>query len=172
MVAMDIAAHYLDDIRAQFRHQKKLAEDAIAQLSDADLFHALDDESNSVAIVMRHVGGNLRSRFTDFLTSDGEKPDRDRDSEFEVPGGTTRETIVAGWDAGFARLFTAIDALAVPDLSREVTIRGVPHTVVQALDRALTHLAYHAGQIVFLAKHLRGSQWRTLSLPRRKAAAR
>ncbi|HET7617664.1 MAG TPA: DUF1572 family protein [Vicinamibacterales bacterium] len=169
---MDIAAHYLDDIRIQFRKYKELAEKAIAQISDDDLLRAVDEESNSLAIIMRHVAGNLRSRFTDFLTSDGEKPDRDRDSEFEIPEGTTRETIMARWDLGFSRLLGAVDALTLEDLGRTVYIRGEAHTVVQALDRAVTHLAYHVGQIVFLAKHLRGSQWRTLSMPKRGTAAR
>jgi len=151
--------------------QKALADRAIAQVSDDELFRAIDEESNSIAVIMRHVGGNLRSRFTDFLTSDGEKPDRNRDGEFEVPSGTTRETVVSDWDSGFARLLGALRELTSSDLLRDVYIRGERHTVVQALDRSITHLAYHVGQIVFLAKHLRASNWRTLSIPRGQSNA-
>jgi hypothetical protein len=156
----------LSDIRVQFGKLKEQAEAAVAQLSDEDLFASNGDESNSVAIVMRHVGGNLRSRFTDFLTTDGEKPDRHRDQEFEVPPGTSRETVIAGWDVGFARLQQALDALAPADLVREVYIRGQRHTVIEALNRSLTHTASHVGQIVAFAKQRRGAQWRTLSIPR------
>src|SRR4051812_40881480 len=163
---MDTGALYLEDVTTQFRKLKELAEGAIAQLSDDELFASTDVESNSIAIVMRHVGGNLRSRFTDFLTSDGEKPDRKRDQEFELPDGTSRETVVAGWDLGFSRLDAALRQLTPDDLMRTVYIRGERHTVIQALNRALAHLAYHAGQIVAFAKQQRGAQWRTLSIPR------
>jgi hypothetical protein len=163
---MDARAEYLTDLVEQIDRHKKLAEGAIAQLSDEDLFRVIDPESNSVAIVMRHVGGNLRSRFTDFLTTDGEKPNRHRDAEFEVPSGTTRETIEADWENGFRTFRVAVAALTPGDLLRDVFIRGQRHTVVQALQRAITHLAYHVGQIVFLAKHLRSTNWRTLSIPR------
>jgi hypothetical protein len=163
---MDVGSHYLADVIAQFEKQKSLAERAIAQVTDEELFRTIDGESNSIAIIMRHIAGNLRSRFTDFLTTDGEKPDRHRDGEFELPAGTGRETIVADWETGFRRLLATLHGLRPEDLQRDVFIRGEPHSVVQALDRALTHLAYHVGQIVFLAKHLRASGWRTLSLPR------
>jgi uncharacterized damage-inducible protein DinB len=162
----DVARHYIDDVRIQFRKLQELAEGAVAQLSDEDLFASNGDESNSVAIVMRHVGGNLRSRFTDFLTTDGEKPDRHRDQEFEVPADTSRETVVAGWDVGFTRLQQALDALAPADLMRDVYIRGQRHTVIEALNRSFQHTAYHVGQIVAFAKQRRGAQWRTLSIPR------
>lgn len=163
---MDVAAHYLEDITAQVEKLKKLAEDAVSQLTDDELFRAIDQESNSIAVVMRHIAGNLKSRFTDFLTSDGEKPDRRRDMEFEMPGGTSRETVIADWDLGFSRLLGTLRELAPDTLLRDVSIGGQPHTVIQALDRALAHLAYHVGQIVFLSKHLRGASWRTLSIPR------
>ena len=163
---MHLGAHYLEDVIDQAGKLKALADRAIAQVGDLELFRNIDEESNSLVIVMRHVAGNLRSRFTDFLTSDGEKPDRNRDGEFEVPPGATRETVVAEWDDGFARLLASLRALTPDDLMRDVFIRGERHTVVQALDRALAHLAYHVGQIVFLAKHLRASNWRTLSIPR------
>ena len=163
---MDPAAHYLTELVALIDRSKKLAEGAIAQLSDDELFRTIDAESNSVAIIMRHVAGNLRSRFTDFLTTDGEKPDRHRDTEFEVPGDLTRERLQAAWDAGFKAFSGAVAALGPDDLPREVSIRGERLSVVQALQRAIAHLSYHVGQIVFLAKHLRSDAWRTLSIPR------
>lgn len=163
---MDVAVHYLEDVIDQIRKYRKLADGAIAQVSDEQLFATMDEESNSIAIIMRHIAGNLKSRFTDFLTSDGEKADRHRDGEFEIPAGTSRETVIADWDLGFARLEGALTALTAADLSKEITIRGQRHTVVQALNRAFGHLAMHIGQIVLLAKHARGSQWRTLSIPR------
>jgi uncharacterized damage-inducible protein DinB len=163
---MDAAAHYLQDMTVQFRKLKDLADKAITQLPDEELFASTGDESNSIAIVMRHVAGNLRSRFTDFLTTDGEKPDRKRDGEFEMPPGTSRETLAADWEAGFARLETALAQLTPADLLREVAIRGERHTVVQALNRALAHLGYHVGQIVGFARQHRGANWRTLSIPR------
>jgi hypothetical protein len=163
---MDLGSHYLEDLISQIEKQKNLADRAIAQVTDEELFRTIDEESNSIAIVMRHVAGNLRSRFTDFLTSDGEKPDRHRDSEFEVPAGTTRATLVADWDNGFTRLLATVRELRSGDLLRDVFIRGERHSVVQALERAVMHLSYHIGQIVFLAKHLRSSAWRTLSIPK------
>ena len=162
----DAAAHYLSDIRVQFTKLKEMAEGAVAQLSDEDLFASNGEESNSIAIIMRHVGGNLRSRFTDFLTTDGEKPDRHRDEEFEIPADTSRETVVAGWDVGFARLQQALGALTPDDAMRDVYIRGQRHTVIEALNRSFQHTAYHIGQIVAFAKQRRGAQWRTLSIPR------
>lgn len=163
---MDLGAHCLEDLAVQFRKIRALAEGAVAQTSDEDLFRQVDAESNSIAIVMRHVAGNLKSRFTDFLTTDGEKPDRRRDGEFEIPAGTTRETVVADWDLGFSRLEGALAALTPSDLMRDVHIRGERMTVLVALHRSLAHTSMHAGQIVTLAKHLRGSNWRTLSIPR------
>ena len=163
---MDLGAHYLADVILQFEKLKALADQAVAQVSDDELTRVLDPESNSIAIVMRHVGGNLRSRFTDLLTTDGEKPTRHRDGEFELPGDTTRESVVNNWNSGFERALGSLRQLQPEDLSREVRIRGEGMTVVQALNRSMTHTASHVGQIVWLAKHLRSSSWKTLSIPR------
>jgi Protein of unknown function (DUF1572) len=159
---------YVNDVVAQFRKLKKLAEDAAAQVTDEDLLVALDAESNSIAVIMKHMAGNLRSRFTDFLTTDGEKPDRDRDGEFEIEGRPPRDAIMSDWESGWTRLFAALDALKPADLGRDVYIRGERHSVIQALDRQMTHHAYHVGQIVFMAKHLRSESWKTLSIPRKR----
>src|SRR5450631_3676270 len=169
MTEMDPASHYLEEVRRQFRGYKKLAEGALAQLTDQEMFLALDAESNSAAVIVKHMAGNMRSRFTDFLTSDGEKPDRHRDQEFEVDSGMTRAEVMAWWEAGWASLFAAVDALEPEDVMRTVTIRGEPHTVLQALNRQVAHYAYHAGQMVFLAKHLRSQEWKSLSVPRGKS---
>jgi hypothetical protein len=163
---MTPSAAYLEDVRAQFRKMKKLAEDAIAQARDEDLARRIDPESNSIALIMKHMAGNLRSRFTDFLTTDGEKPDRNRDGEFEETGEPARDRMVADWESGWQVLFGALEALSPEDLLRDVYIRGERHSVLQALDRQLTHHAYHVGQIVFLAKHFRSAEWRSLSIPR------
>ena len=165
---MDLAAAYLEDVRSQFQKMKKLAEGAIAQAQDDELVRRLDPEANSMALIMRHMAGNLRSRFTDFLTTDGEKPDRNRDGEFEESAQMTRRNILDDWESGWRVLFNALDTLTPGDLLRDVFIRGERHTVMQALDRQLTHHSYHVGQIVFLAKHLRSAEWRSLSIPRKK----
>jgi uncharacterized damage-inducible protein DinB len=162
----DIAAHYLEEARRQFRGHKRLAEGAIAQLKDEELFVSLDSESNSIAILVKHLSGNMRSRFTDFLTSDGEKPDRDRDQEFEMNSAMTRADVMRRWEEGWARVLATIDALKPEDVMRTVTVRGEPHTVLQAINRQIAHYAQHTGQIVFLAKHFRSSEWKTLSVPR------
>ncbi len=161
---MDLAA-YLDEARRALRGHKRLADAAIAQLSDEQLFFQPDPESNSVAILMKHVGGNLRSRFTDFLTTDGEKPDRHRDREFEQ-AGNTREQLTEIWENGWRVAFDTIASLQPADLERTVTIRSEPMTALQAVHRVVTHAVYHVGQIIFLAKHLRGAEWKTLSIPR------
>ena len=167
---MDAAApHFLDEIRRQLRGHKRMAEGAIAQLKDEELLVAIDPESNSIAILVKHISGNMRSRFTDFLASDGEKPDRHRDQEFELSGKTTRQDLLRWWEQGWACVFAALDSLKPDDLMRTVYIRREAHTVVQALNRALAHYAFHIGQIVFLAKHLRSSEWKTLSVPRGKS---
>jgi hypothetical protein len=165
---MSVARAYLDDVRVQFSKLKKLAEGALAQVGEDDLFVALDAESNSIAIVMKHMAGNLRSRFTDFLTSDGEKPDRNRDGEFEIADRPSRDAVLADWESGWAVLFATLDTLTEDDVLLEVTIRGEAMSVIQALNRQMTHHAYHVGQIVYVAKHLRAADWRTLSLPRRR----
>lgn len=165
----DLAAHYLEEIKRQFRGHKRMGEAAMAQLEDMDFFVTLDPESNSVAALVKHIAGNARSRFTDFLTSDGEKPDRFRDEEFEVSAKTTREEVLRWWEQAWSHVFSALDLLQPEDVQRTVTIRQEPHTVMQALNRALAHYAQHIGQIVFLAKHLRSSQWQTLSISRGKS---
>lgn len=167
----DIGAAWLADVRESFRKLQGTAERAAAQVNDDAFFTTLDAEANSVALLMKHMGGNLRSRFTDFLTSDGEKPDRDRDSEFEQQTGDTRTSIETHWRDGWTILHHTLDALTPGDLLRTVRIRGEAHTVIQALDRQLTHQAYHVGQIVLLAKHLAGAEWRTLTIPRGQSAA-
>ena len=165
----DPAQHYLDEVRRQFRGYKRLGEAAIAQTKDEELLLTLDEESNSIAILAKHLAGNMRSRFTDFLTTDGEKPDRNRDQEFEIKSETTRAEIMRWWEEGWARVFSAIDVLKPEDLMRTVTIRGEPHTVLQAINRQLAHYAAHTGQIIFLAKHFRSDNWKSLSIPRGKS---
>jgi len=165
----DVAAHYLDEARRQMRGHKRMGEGAMAQLRDDDFFLTLDPESNSVAILVKHLAGNMRSRFTDFLTSDGEKPDRFRDREFEVTEATTRADVMKWWDEGWTCVLGAIDALKPEDVMRSVTIRGEAHTVLQAINRQIAHYAAHIGQIVFLAKHLRSTNWKSLSIPRGKS---
>ena len=162
------AALYLEDVADQFRSYKRLADRALTQVRDEDLFVTLDPESNSLAMLIQHMAGNLISRWTDFLTTDGEKPDRDRDSEFEVTDGKTRADLLARWEEGWRRLFAALAGLTEGDLTRTVTIRAEPHSVIRAIDRQLMHQAYHTGQIVFLAKHLASGQWQNLSVPRGK----
>jgi hypothetical protein len=165
----EIAVHYLDEVRRQFRGYKRLAEGAIAQLTDEELFVALDPEANSIAVIMKHLAGNMRSRFTDFLITDGEKPDRHRDQEFEMSSGMTRAEVMRWWEEGWTRVFSAVETLKPEDAMRTVTIRGEPHTVLQALNRQVAHYAYHVGQIVFLAKHFRSGEWKSLSIPRGKS---
>jgi uncharacterized damage-inducible protein DinB len=165
-----LAKHYLEDAARRFHATKELADRAFAQLSDAELLRTPDDVSNSVAVIVKHMSGNMLSRWTDFLTSDGEKPGRSRDAEFDATG-ESRETMLARWEEGWACLFAALDALAPTDLMRTVTIRGEPHTVVEAVNRQLTHYAYHVGQIVFLARHWRGDAWQTLSIARGRSDA-
>ncbi|MFY9910617.1 MAG: DUF1572 family protein [Candidatus Sulfotelmatobacter sp.] len=165
----DIAAHYLDEARRQMRGHKRMAEAAMAQLRDEDFFVTIDPESNSVAILVKHMAGNMRSRFTDFLTSDGEKPDRFRDREFELGSETTRAAVMQWWEEGWSCVMGAIEGLKPEDVMRTVTIRGEPHTVLQAINRQIAHYAQHTGQIVFLAKHLKAGEWKTLSIPRGKS---
>ncbi len=165
-----LGTHYLENAIAEFRKLKSLADKALAQVTDAELFIALDQEANSIAVIMKHISGNSRSRWTDFLTSDGEKPDRHRDDEFETRGDETRASIMKRWEEGWECLFRALEPLRAEDLLLPVFIRGGRHTVVQAINRQLTHYAGHVGQIVFLAKHLRAGEWKSLSIPRGKSA--
>jgi uncharacterized damage-inducible protein DinB len=168
-MTVDLAAQYLDEVHRQMRGYKRLAEGAVAQLKDHELFLTHDPESNSIAGIVKHMAGNMRSRFTDFLTTDGEKPDRHRDQEFELSPTTMRADLTGWWEDGWARVFAAIEALKSEDVMRKVTIRGEPHTVLQAINRQIAHYAYHTGQIVFLAKHIRSSKWKTLSIARGKS---
>jgi hypothetical protein len=167
---LSFEAAYLEEARRIFERQKKQAERAMAQLSDQELFRQIDPESNSVAVIAKHIAGNMRSRWTDFLTSDGEKPWRDRDSEFIMDAGATRTQVMEWWEAGWKCLFDALDSLRPADLARAVTIRGEAHTLLQAINRQVDHYAHHVGQIVFLAKHLKGRDWKTLSIPRGQSA--
>jgi Protein of unknown function (DUF1572) len=169
LATTDLATHYLDEARRQLRGNKRLAEAAIAQLKDEELFFTLDPESNSIAILVKHLAGNMRSRFTDFLTTDGEKPDRFRDQEFELNNASTRVDVMHWWEEGWEQVFTTLNALRPEDVMRTVTIRGEPHTVLQALNRQIAHYASHSGQIILLAKHLRSKEWKTLSIPRGKS---
>ena len=164
-----IEQHYLDDALRQLRKLKVQADKAVAQPDDTHLFATLDGEANSIAILMKHMAGNMRSRWTDFLTTDGEKPDRDRDREFEVEPGDTRERIFALWEDGWARLLDAISSLTAVDLGTTIRIRGEAHSVVEAINRQTSHYAAHVGQIVLLAKHYAGPGWRSLSIPRGKS---
>jgi Protein of unknown function (DUF1572) len=162
-----LPAAYLADTLRSFRMYKKLGDAAIAQVvADADLHKTIDPGSNSIATVVKHISGNLRSRFTDFLTTDGEKPDRDRDGEFEMPSPASREAIRQWWESGFSVAFAALESLAPEDLTRTVHIRREPFLVVEALNRSVTHLAYHVGQIVYVARHLAGEHWTSLSIPK------
>lgn len=149
----------------EFRRLKQLADGAIAQVSDVSLFTALREEDNSMAIIIKHLMGNLISRWRDFLTSDGEKG-RDRDSEFIVTADDTRDRLLQRWEEGWQILFEALSPLSTSDLERTVTIRGEALTVLQAINRQLTHYAYHVGQLVFLAKHFAGERWVSLSIPK------
>jgi hypothetical protein len=160
---------YLEDSIALFRHYKKLGEGAIAQVSDEHLCTVLDPEMNSVALIVKHMAGNMRSRWTDFLTSDGEKPNRNRDTEFEAPPAT-REAVLKLWEEGWAHVFAALEPLSDADLTRKVTIRNEPHSVMQAINRQIAHYSYHVGQIVFLAKHFHAEKWKSLSVPRKGSA--
>jgi hypothetical protein len=165
-----LAEHFLVDAIEAFRGLKKLADKAVAQVNDEEFFRTIDAESNSIALIMKHMAGNMRSRWTDFLTSDGEKPDRRRDSEFIIEG-EDRRAIEERWEAGWQTVFDALTPLKGEDLMREVTIRRDPHTVVQAINRQISHYGQHTGQIVFLAKHLKSADWKTLSIPRGKSEA-
>jgi Protein of unknown function (DUF1572) len=162
-----IEQHYLDDTLVQLRKLKTQADTAMAQIGDAQFFAVLDPDANSIALIVKHVAGNMRSRWTDFLTTDGEKPDRARDTEFELDAADTRDSILARWEQGWAVLFATIASLQPGDLGKTVTVRDQPHTVVQAIHRQVSHYASHVGQIVLLAKHFAGPAWQTLSIPKR-----
>jgi hypothetical protein len=168
-MALEFTTSYLKDSIDLFRYYKRLGDRAIEQAPDEALTAALDAESNSIATIVKHVSGNMRSRWTDFLTSDGEKPSRNRDTEFEAPP-KTRAELTALWETGWKCAFDALGPLTEADLGRTVQIRGEAHSVMQAVNRNLGHTAYHVGQIVYLAKHFAGSKWNTLTVPRHKSA--
>jgi hypothetical protein len=168
-MALKFTTSYIEDSLAVFRQYKHLGERAMAQVSDEQLFALLDDEANSIAIIVKHLTGNMRSRWTDFLSTDGEKPTRNRDCEFVDPSAT-REALLCEWEEGWACVFRAIEPLTDADLTRTVTIRGEAHSVMQAINRQLAHYPQHVGQIVLLAKHWAGSQWQSLSVPKNKSS--
>ena len=164
-----IVKHVLEDSIGQFRAMKKLAEKALAQLSDDEFFVNLDAESNSAAQIVKHIAGNLFSRWTDFLTSDGEKEWRKRDTEFIIESGDSRNHLMRRWEDGWQTLFSALEPLTPEDFEKHIMIRAEPHTIVQAINRQLTHYSHHIGQILFVAKHLKSHSWKTLSVPRGKS---
>jgi hypothetical protein len=168
-MALEFTTSYLQDATDVFRYYKRLGERAMEEAPDEGLFAALDAESNSIAIIVKHLHGNLRSRWTNFLATDGEKPDRHRDSEFEA-AATTRAEVMAQWEAGWKCLFDTLAQLNEADLARSVVIRSEAHSVMQAINRGLTHTVYHVGQIVYLAKHFSGANWKALTIPRGKSA--
>jgi hypothetical protein len=169
-MALEFTTSCLKDSISLFRYYKRLGEGAIAQASDEALFTAMDSESNSIAIIVKHLSGNMRSRWADFLKSDGEKPDRNRDSEFEASPATRAELMVL-WESGWKYAFDALEPLTDADLDQKAFIRGEAHSVMQTIHRQLAHYAYHVGQMVFIAKHFAGSNWKSLSVPRGQSAA-
>jgi Protein of unknown function (DUF1572) len=160
---------YIADCLALFQQYKKLAEGAMAQVADEQLTATLDPEMNSIAQIVKHMAGNMRSRWTDFLNTDGEKPGRNRDSEF-VDAPATREAVMAAWEDGWRHVFSALEPLSDADLARTVAIRGEPHSVMQAINRQVAHYATHCGQIVLLAKHFAGDRWKALTIPLNRSA--
>jgi hypothetical protein len=168
-MALKFTTSYLEDSLELFRYYKTLAERAMQQVSDEQLFTTLDSEANSIALIAKHMVGNMRSRWTDFLTTDGEKPDRNRDSEFIQPPAT-REELMSRWEDGWMYVFRALEPLSDADLGRTVTIRGEAHSVMQAVNRQVAHYACHVGQIVFLAKHFAHDNWQSLTIPRNRSA--
>lgn len=167
-MALQFTTSYLSDSLSLFRYYKSLAERAIAQVTEEQLLTTVNDEVNSIAVIVKHMAGNMRSRWTDFLTSDGEKPTRNRDTEF-IDAPATRVELLALWEEGWQCLFTALEPLSEDDLAGRVTIRGEAHSVMQAINRQLCHYAYHCGQIVLLAKQFQPESWQSLSVPRGKS---
>jgi uncharacterized damage-inducible protein DinB len=165
----EIITNYHSDALESFRNYKKLAERAIEQIDDDEFFSAIDEEANSIAVVVKHIAGNLISRWTDFLTTDGEKATRDRDAEFEIKADS-RKDLMEFWERGWKTLFDNVEPLTTDDFSKTVSIRGQTHTIVEAINRQLTHYSYHVGQIVLLAKHFRSSEWKTLSIAKNRSA--
>src|SRR5271167_1954977 len=168
-MALRFTTSYQADSLDLFHYYKNLAETAIAQVTDEQLFAVLDGEMNSIAVIVKHMAGNMRSRWKDFLTTDGEKPDRNRDAEFTDPPAS-REALLAVWENGWQSLFSALEPLSNEDLERTITIRGEAHSVMQAINRQVAHYSYHCGQIVLLAKHFKSNEWQSLSVPRGQSA--
>ncbi len=166
-MAHKLTTSYLEDSLEMFRQYKQLAERAMAQANDQHLFTVLDGDENSIALIVKHITGNMRSRWTDVLTTDGEKPDRHRDSEFVEPP-ETRAALMEIWENGWRCVFAALEPLSENDLARTVTIRGEAHSVMQAINRQIAHYAQHIGQIILLAKHFAGEEWKTLSIPKKR----
>jgi len=166
---LEFTTSYLKDSTDLLRYYKKLGEQAIAQASDEALTAALDPESNSIATIVKHLTGNMRSRWRDFLTTDGEKPDRNRDAEFDSPP-RNRAEILALWESAWRIVFDELAPLTDADLGRTILIRGERHSVMQAINRQVAHYAYHIGQIVYIAKHYSADRWKSLSIPRGKSA--
>ena len=166
---LEFTTDYVKDSLSLFRYYKRLGDGALQQTPDDALHVTLDPESNSIATIVKHLAGNMRSRWTDFLTSDGEKPDRHRDTEFETPP-QTRAELMALWEANWKLVFDALEPLSATDMGRAVKIRGEAHSVMQAINRQIAHYAYHCGQIVLLAKHFKGREWKSLSVPRNRSA--
>jgi hypothetical protein len=164
-MALQFTTSYIDDSKALFRYYKNLAERGMAQVTDEQLTAAIDSESNSIAVIVKHMAGNMRSRWEGFPEADGEKPYRQRDTEFFDPP-STRAELLSLWESGWNYLFTALESLTDADLARTTTIRGEPHSVLQAINRQVAHYSYHCGQIVFVAKHLGASGWQSLTVPR------
>jgi len=161
---------YLQLVIREFKRMKALADGAMAQVTPQQFFDVLSDGDNSIAVIVKHLGGNLLSRWTDFLTTDGEKPGRIRDTEFEITARDAQPALMQQWESGWSALFSALEPLSEADLTRTIRIRGEEHSVLQAINRQLTHYSYHVGQIVFLARHHAGDSWRTLSVARGKSA--
>lgn len=165
MAGMTMSDEYLPSAVREFRRLKQLADRSIAQSSNESFFARPAAGDNSIAVMVKHLSGNLRSRWKNFLTADGEKPDRVRDQEFVVTDAETREALLVGWEEGWAILFREMEPLTPADLARVITIRHESMTALQAIQRQLTHYAYHVGQIVYVAKHFAGANWQTLSIP-------
>ncbi len=165
----NVGAEYLKDALNNFRSYKRLGEEAMSQLEDSDIFRLIDPEANSIAMLVKHMAGNMRSRWTDFLTTDGEKPNRHRDQEFVIDPATSRAELMDTWEQGWNCVFNAVTPLQAEDLTRHVYIAGKQHSVLQAISRQLLHYAGHVNQIVLLAKHYRGAEWKSLSIPKGKS---
>jgi Protein of unknown function (DUF1572) len=165
-----VGTAYLKDVLRQYRMYKGYVDKALPRVPDADLHRELDANSNSIAVIVKHVSGNLRSRFRDFLTADGEKPDRRRDTEFEMPDRASRDELLKWWEEAWTLLFGSIEALTAEDLGRTITIRGEGYMVIEALNRSIAHTASHVGQIVYLARHFAGDTWTSLTAPKGASA--